>query len=161
VTGSVTITQTVVLSISAAQYTGNIKTLMETAYGIGLGIYEQTNNVWAWATGCSVTSSAARRSARVTFVATVSATKSASAQSSASTLNAATLNNHVTAAKAALGSAYSGITVSVTGVETPTVAAGGSGTTATTGGTGTTSGAGKATTLSLAGLAAVFLALRH
>merc|ERR1719498_177837 len=76
---AVSITQVAVLSITAAEYTGNIKTLMETAYGIGIGIYEQTGGTWGYATGCSVSSSAARRSARVTFVATVSATKSAAA----------------------------------------------------------------------------------
>merc|ERR1719498_2039931 len=92
-----------------------------------------------------------RRSARVTFVAEVSSAKSANAQRSANNLNAATLNTHVASAKTALGSAYSGITVTVTGVEAPQV-------TASTG-SSTLSGAGQATTLSLAGLAAVFLAL--
>merc|ERR1712054_101707 len=89
--GAVTITQQVTLSITAAQYTGNVKTVMETAYGIALGIYTTTGTA-GFKTGCSVSSSAARRSATVTFVAT---------------------------AKTALGSAYSSVTVSVTGVSAP------------------------------------------
>merc|ERR1711988_531005 len=51
--GAVTITQQVTLSITAAQYTGNTKTLMETAYGIALGIYTTTGTA-GFKTGCSV-----------------------------------------------------------------------------------------------------------
>merc|ERR1711988_955690 len=74
-TGAVSVTQVVTLSISASQYTGNMKTLMETAYGMALGIYDTANS--GYFTGCSVTSSATRRSASVTFVAQVSSTKPA------------------------------------------------------------------------------------
>jgi len=145
-TGAVSVTQVVTLSISASQYTGNMKTLMETAYGMALGIYDTANS--AYFTGCSVTSSAARRSASVTFVAQVSSTKSAAAQASANALTPTSLNAAVLLAKAALGSAYSSLTVSVTGVAAPQIAS------------SSTSGAGHLT-LSLLSLAVVGAALRH
>jgi len=145
-TGAVSVTQVVTLSISASQYTGNMKTLMETAYGMALGIYDTANS--GYFTGCSVTSSATRRSASVTFVAQVSSTKSAAAQASANALTPTSLNAAVLLAKAALGSAYSSLTVSVTGVAAPQIAS------------SSTSGAGHLT-LSLLSLAVVGAALRH
>merc|ERR1712054_325666 len=120
--GAVTITQQVTLSITAAQYTGNVKTVMETAYGIALGIYTTTGTA-GFKTGCSVSSSAAR-------------------------LTTTVLNNAVASAKTALGSAYSSVTVSVTGVSAPAISG------------ATTSGASQLS-LSLAGLAVMVMAMRH
>merc|ERR1719316_622204 len=66
-----TITQSVVMAISASQYTGDLKLVAETGYGIVLGIYT-AGNTNAWTTGCSVTSAAARRNtATITFIATM------------------------------------------------------------------------------------------
>merc|ERR1711988_1436157 len=116
-----TITQVLVLSVTAAQYTGNIKTVVETAYGIGLGIYDTSASPPAYFTGCSVTSTAARRSARVTMTAEVSAAKSDAATSAATGMTTTAMATHIAAAKTALGSAYASVTVTVTGVEAPTI----------------------------------------
>merc|ERR1712159_48584 len=141
------ITQVLTLSVTAAQYTGNTKTLAETAYGIGIGIYDTANS--AYFTGCSVTSTAARRSAVVTFVAVASATKSAAAETAANGLTPTLMAGHITAAKTALGSAYSSISLSVTNVASPSFANASS-----------TSGANKLA-FSLLSMAIMLFSLRH
>merc|ERR1712159_770258 len=146
ISGAGTVTQVVTLNIAASQYTGNTKTLMESAYGYVLGIYTSAG----WATDCSVTSSAARRTSSVTFVATVSSTKSAAAQTNANAMTVNILTSAVSSAATLLGSAYTALvsTITVTGVQSPSFAA------------ATTSGVAKLS-LSLAALGVVALALRH
>merc|ERR1712072_829518 len=130
-----TITQAVTLSITSAQYSGNYKTLMETAYGIALSIYDTSASPPAFFTGCSVTSTAARRSAVVTFAATALTTTS--------------MTTAISSAKTSLGSAYTSLTVTVSNVATPTVT-----------NSGTTSGADKIG-LGLVAMAVSLFALRH
>merc|ERR1719261_2466796 len=95
-----TITQSVVMAISASQYTGDLKLVAETGYGIVLGIYT-AGNTNAWTTGCSVTSAAARRNtATITFTATMP-----TANSAAAGMTAASLTTGMNSAKTALNKA--------------------------------------------------------
>jgi len=152
------ITQVITLSVSAAQYTGNLKTVCETAYGIVLEIYDNSATPPAWHTGCSVSSSAARRSAQVTMIAQVSAAKAATADTKATQLSqtggTTTFNNAVTSAKTALGSAFSSVTVSASGIAAPVSVPASQATTTTT------SGASQLG-LSIAAFAVLAAALRH
>merc|ERR1711924_158886 len=109
------ITQTVTFSLTKSQYDADpkFKTLVEVGYGITLTIYNKDATPPAWEAGCSVTSTAARRSVQVTFVATTSAAKGAAVLTAANALtgNAATLNTNLALAKTALGADYASITV--------------------------------------------------
>lgn len=77
--GSKSISQVVTLSITAAQYTGTTKALYEQGYGSALGIFNAVSG--AYETGCSVTSTVARRTASVTYSAQVSAALAVAAES--------------------------------------------------------------------------------
>jgi len=82
--GSKSISQPVTLSITAAQYTGNTKALYEQGYGSALGIFDATSGQYQ--TGCSVTSTVARRSAQVTYTAQVSAALAVAAEAVANNM---------------------------------------------------------------------------
>merc|ERR1712159_125370 len=114
-----TITQSVVMAISASQYTGDLKLVAETGYGIVLGIYT-AGNTNAWTTGCSVTSAAARRNtATITSTATMPTANSAAANTAAAGMTAASLTTGMNSAKTALNKAS--VTVpTVNSVATPT-----------------------------------------
>jgi hypothetical protein len=115
-----TISQTVTLDIDLAQYTGDLKTVSETGYGISLGTYNNVTNTYE--PGCSVTSAASassRRAASVTYQALVRAELLALATSNAGSISSASLQAAMTQANALLGTS---VTIpSVTGVQTPTV----------------------------------------
>merc|ERR1711959_322704 len=114
-----TITQSVVMAISASQYTGDLKLVAETGYGIVLGIYT-AGNTNAWTTGCSVSSAAARRNtATITFTATMPTANSAAANTAAAAMTPASLTTGMNSAKTALNKAS--VTVpTVNSVATPT-----------------------------------------
>jgi len=68
-------------------YKGNVKTVYETAYGIGLGLYSTKSQ--SWVLGASVLSSVARRSTNVKFEAHVPNTQAAAtAMSKAESMDA-------------------------------------------------------------------------
>merc|ERR1712196_304974 len=90
---------------------------------MALGIYDASATPPGFYSGCSVSSSAARRSAEVTFVAIASASTSAAAEAAATGLTQSTMNNHVSTAKTSLGPAYASLDVSVQDVASPVFAA--------------------------------------
>jgi len=130
--GAVTIVQKLTMSGAQTEYTGNVKSLAEEAYGKALAIFDTAANPPAYKTGCSVTSvaSAARRAYAVTFTATTSASTGAAANTAA---NALTPTSYATAAAAVktANTAYSSVTAATansvaaataTAVPTPTPA---------------------------------------
>ena len=96
--------------LDPSDYTGDLKTLIEVAYGIILGIYNTTSTPPAFLTGCSVDSVAGslRRDAYVTFTTTITA-----AQSNQAILAAQTLPSSMTSLNSAMPTAKSstGITL--------------------------------------------------
>merc|ERR1711934_1167974 len=101
-----TISQVITLSDSttAADYNSASSDVAKTynaGYGVSLGIFD--TNTGTYSSGCTVTSSAARRGVSVTMKASVSAALASSATLKASSLDAATLGNAVTQAATALG----------------------------------------------------------
>lgn len=103
-----TITQTITItSVSLAQYTGDVKLVYETAYAIGLNLWNTASS--AMKAGCAVTSTAtaARRAGvSIQFRATITnnPTLATSAESAATALasNASALVAHVNTAKTQL-----------------------------------------------------------
>jgi hypothetical protein len=100
-----TITQTVTFTgFAPSQFVGALKTLLENAYGVTLGIYDIAGTKWS--TDCSVAATATTVTRRgvatsaVTFVAQVSKQKSSVATSAAKLLSAAFINDAVAAVKA-------------------------------------------------------------
>jgi len=91
---------------NAAAYTGTVKTTYEVGYGLGLGIYDQSSESYAF--GCSVSSTAARRAATVAFTGSVHHTLATSALSAASSMSASSLVSNIATANTVLGA---GITV--------------------------------------------------
>merc|ERR1719261_363397 len=90
-----TITQSVVMAISASQYTGDLKLVAETGYGIVLGIYTAgTTN--AWTTGCSVTSAAARRNTAMTPASLTTSMNSAKTSLNKASVTVPTVNSVAT-----------------------------------------------------------------
>jgi len=107
--GTVTIVQKLTMSGALSTYTGDVKTLAEQAYGKALGIFDTTASPPAYAAGCSVTSTAARRAFAVTFTASTSASTGAAANTAASTITTASYATAAAAVKSA-NTAYSSIT---------------------------------------------------
>merc|ERR1719181_1437208 len=105
--GSVTMTQKVTLSITAAQYNGNMVTLMNTAYGIVLAIYVPATGGGSWRQGCSVTSAvSSRRTVVIQFTATVSPAYATTAQANSKSMSAGNLQAAASTAKTDLGAAF-------------------------------------------------------
>merc|ERR1711865_640005 len=103
-----TVVQKLTLSITAAQYTGNVKTVMETAVGIVYKIF--VNN--AWLTNCAVKSKvSSRRAVIVEFTATMPAAQGAAANTAAKGLTVTKLATAATQAKSALGASYANTTI--------------------------------------------------
>jgi len=122
--GSKSITQVVTLAITAAEYTGTTKALYEQGYGKALGIFDTTTGQFT--TGCSVTSTVARRSASVTYSAQVSAALADAAETTAAAMSAdpALLVTGMRQVQDANTATYSGVTLPVVGdltVADPTV----------------------------------------
>merc|ERR1712159_442318 len=147
--GAATIVQKLSISGTQTDYTGNVKSLAEEAYGKVLGIFDTTATPPAYATGCSVTSEAsARRAYTVTFTATTSAS-TGNAAATALTSNIAAFTSAAAAVKAA-NNAYNTVTA-----PTATSAA-----TATTTAVPTVSGAFTVTTSIMAMAVAVLAAFQ-
>merc|ERR1712159_547457 len=150
--GAATIVQKLSMSGTQTDYTGNVKSLAEQAYGKVLGIFDTTASPPAYATGCSVTSEAsARRAYTVTFTATTSASTGNAATTAATALtsNIAAFTSAAAAVKAA-NNAYNTVTA-----PTATSAA-----TATTTAVPTVSGAFTVTTSIMAMAVAVLAAFQ-
>jgi hypothetical protein len=141
-------TQKVTLSITAAQYNGNMKTLMNTAYGIVLAIYVPASGGGSWRQGCSVTSAvSSRRTVVIQFTATVSPAYATTAQANSKSMSAGNLQAAASSAKTDLGAAFASLTIpTVSNVQAPTC----TGTNC-----GTTSGASSTSASMLALLAAI------
>jgi len=115
-TGLMTIKQTIAFtSLTATEYNMGtaVKQVAETAYAIGLGIYNTTAK--ALQQNCAVSSSASRRATTVAFEASVSAALSASAQSSAEGLSASLVATHMQTAQSTLGTSVTLPTVGTVG----------------------------------------------
>merc|ERR1711865_614788 len=82
-----TVVQKLTLSITAAQYTGNVKTVMETAVGIVYKIF--VNNAWL----------------------TMLSAQGAAANTAATGMTVTTLATAATQAKSALGASYANTTI--------------------------------------------------
>merc|ERR1712159_403291 len=150
--GAATIVQKLSMSGTQTDYTGNVMSLAEEAYGKVLGIFDTTATPQAYATGCSVTSEAsARRAYTVTFTATTSASTGNAATTAATALtsNIAAFTSAAAAVKAA-NNAYNTVTA-----PTATSAA-----TATTTAVPTVSGAFTVTTSIMAMAVAVLAAFQ-
>jgi len=126
-----TITQAVTLPLSSvSDYTGNVKTIAETAYALTISCWDTTNNVMK--SYCTVSSSASsRRAVTVTFTAQITDETAATTASSAATALASDIssfNNNIATAKTQLAAAqpsvsWSSVTVpSSTGAAAPTTA---------------------------------------
>jgi len=102
------IAQPVALPLAnAAAYTGNVKTVYETAYGVTVGFWDTTAN--AWKSGCSVTSAVTgRRAITVTFTAETTSESLGDTASTAATALASdisTFNTAIATAKTSLAAA--------------------------------------------------------
>jgi hypothetical protein len=104
--------QEVTFGIAAADYTGDVKTLVERSYGLATKIC--TGNCTAWSTGYSLASAAARRaSCKVTFTTTCAdKTKSAAAATAATAITKDTMKTQMTTLKTQAGLAGTVPTVS-------------------------------------------------
>merc|ERR1711904_14947 len=112
-----TIKQTVTFTLAggAAAYTGDVKEVYEKGYGKAIGIYDTTKK--AYEKGCSVASSASRRTdIKVAFVASIDQsqagfTLTSTAQVAATGLDSAALKTAITATNTALGKSVAAPTV--------------------------------------------------
>merc|ERR1711904_319772 len=112
-----TIKQTVTFTLAggAAAYTGDVKEVYEKGYGKAIGIYDTTKK--AYEKGCSVASSASRRTdIKVAFVASIDQnqagfTLTSTAQVAATGLDSAALKTAITATNTALGKSVAPPTV--------------------------------------------------
>lgn len=117
--------------ISVAQYTGDLKLCYELAYGHTLSLLNATRT--GYLPGVTITSSAARRAATVTFETTVSGTSSAprpTAASAAAAVTGATLVAAINTVKSANPAQFSNVTTPLASAitpETPTVTSGSTG----------------------------------
>jgi len=118
------ITQSMTISVNASEYNADakLKKVLELAYGMSIKIF---NNVTRqYFPGCKVSSSAARRNAKVTLKAVASPSKQAAAKAAASASPTAfqqTMNSNIAAAKQSLGAGYSNVNVAVSNVQAPTI----------------------------------------
>merc|ERR1711939_712470 len=124
------IAQPVALPLAnAAAYTGNVKTVYETAYGVTVGFWDTTAN--GWKSGCSVTSAVTgRRAITVTFTAETTSESLGDTASTAATALASdisTFNTAIATAKTSLAAAQPSAgfdtmtTPAATGASAPTV----------------------------------------
>merc|ERR1712100_826932 len=125
-----TITQKITFSGAQTDYTGNVKSLAEEAYGNAIGIFDTTTTPPAYKTGCSVTSvaSASRRTSyAVTFPATVASAQASAANTASAALTPTSFDTAATAVKAANTADYGVVTaptataVAAPSATTPTV----------------------------------------
>jgi len=142
-----TIVQKITFGGTQSEYTGNVKTCCENAYGLSLNIWTSSG----YATGCGVASvaSASRRAYAVTFTATASAAKSYGATQYATALasDVSTFANSINTVKATV-TAFNSLSIS-----TPTGAAAAT--------SSNVAGAASTAITSAFALVAVALALRH
>merc|ERR1719502_1332577 len=149
--GVSTITQAVTFGgLSAAQWTGGLKTAGEIGYAKAQGWTTGTGNAIAIATGFTVTSAAARRAMTVTFTSTLQASPAAVTAAKAA-VTAATLNTNM----ASVNTAKS-LGATIPAVGTMSVAAA----TSTTAPAATVSGASTVTTSIMAMAVAVLAAFQ-
>merc|ERR1711939_477357 len=117
-TETATLKQKITFAIPASDYTGQVKTLAETSFGVTLKLW----TVSGWVSGASVTSAVVTRrsSTKVEFTATMPKTLSAAAHTAAKAITKESFAATMAATKTALGSAYANVNVpTVSAVETP------------------------------------------
>jgi len=89
-------------ALSLSDWTPDTQAVYETAFGINIGIYDETAK--AYKAGCSVTSTASRRALAVSFTAVASAAQAATARTAAQSADGATsFAANVAKANTALG----------------------------------------------------------
>jgi len=124
------VTQAITFTFAASEYSGSRKTLCETAYLVLMGCWDSSNN--GRYSYCYISSSAARRSAVVTFELRIDQTTSAAqtlanaAESTGNAITTTTFASAVETAKSNLAAAgdttdYSAVTVSASSIGTVTV----------------------------------------
>merc|ERR1711988_1953970 len=118
----VTVTQAITMTgVTASGYNGdsNLQAVCNHAYLTAVGCATGASVT----AGCSCTSTAARRSTVVTFVAKVPAAQASSAQTAAGSITTTSFSSSLTSAKTALGSAYASVTLpTVASVANPSFA---------------------------------------
>merc|ERR1711988_59926 len=118
----VTVTQAITMTgVTASGYNGdsNLQAVCNHAYLMAVGCATGASVT----AGCSCTSTAARRSTVVTFVAKVPAAQASSAQTAAGSITTTSFSSSLTSAKTALGSAYASVTLpTVASVANPSFA---------------------------------------
>merc|ERR1711939_18580 len=117
-TETATLKQKITFAIPASDYTGQVKTLAETSFGVTLKLW----TVSGWVSGASVTSAVVTRrsSTKVEFTATMPKTLSAAAHTAAKAITKESFAATMAATKTALGSSFANVNVpTVSAVETP------------------------------------------
>merc|ERR1711970_888250 len=113
-----TLKQKITFAIAASAYTGQVKTLAETAFGKTLSLWTTSG----WVSGASVSSAVVTRrsSTKVEFTATMPKTLSAAAHTAAKAISKESFAATMQATKPALGSSYANVAVpTVSAIEAP------------------------------------------
>merc|ERR1712028_79990 len=154
-TAPITVTMDATFSdINASSYSNSsFKPIAELGVGIALRIVVDTNDDWK--PGCAVTSSANRRSATVTFVATIPTAHVAAANAAAVSITKSSLHSHILAANTA------NVRKGGTSVDIPTISAVGTPVCSSGSCTASTTSGASQVAVGVTALVAVALALKH